>query len=299
MASSVYILIPVHNRKETTLQCLTTLQDLGALEQYSVVLVDDGSTDGTGAAVRQTFPNVHMLVGNGHMWWTGAIAAAMQYAYNMGAKHFIWLNDDCQITAKVLAGLISLCKHYPKSIVGCQGYSAYNSNQIVFGGKHKTWQGYRWLSVTKGQVAQCDLLSGNIVCIPREVVEQIGYPDTCNTPHYGGDSLYLIRAQKAGFQLWVDARYPVYDTATKTAQLYPDQWLIAEGSAWWLLELVFTPQSGLSWRVWLAINWEAYGFYGLIMFFKKYLSISVFTGLRFLPLSSRKAMYKENATSQT
>jgi GT2 family glycosyltransferase len=297
--SPVYILIPAHNRKEITLQCLTTLRDLGALKQYSVVLVDDGSTDGTEVAVRQNFPAVHLLGGDGDLWWTGAIAMAMQYAYSRGAQYLIWLNDDCQISLAVLSGLISFCEQHPKSIVGCQGYISNGSNQIAFGGKAKTWKGYRWLPIPQGTVSQCDLLSGNIVCMPRSVIDEIGYPDTHNTPHYGGDSLYLIRAQKAGFQLWIDARHAVYDVAINhNNQLYPDQWLLAEGSAWRLLELASTPQSGLSWRIWMAINWEAYGIWGLVMFLKKYLSILIITALRLLPHSIRKAMCQKISTSQ-
>jgi GT2 family glycosyltransferase len=294
MALSVYILIPAHNRKETTLQCLKNLKSLGVLEKYAVVLVDDGSIDGTGIAVLQNFPTVHVLTGNGHLWWTGAISMAMDYAYNKGAEYLIWLNDDCHIESEVFASLIALCKQYPKSISGCQGYSFCGSNQVAFGGKDKTWRGYRGLLIPQGEISQCDLLSGNVVCLPRDVIDTIGYPDIFNTPHYGGDSLYLIRARKAGFYLFVDARHSTYNTAENYSnRLYPDQWLLTEGAAWRLLELVFTPQSGLSWRIWLVINWESYGFWGLTMFFKKYFSILIITALRFLPFSIRTAIHKK------
>ena len=48
---NVYIIIPVHNRKAITLQCLNTLKNNGDLGQYHVVVVDDGSTDGTAEAI--------------------------------------------------------------------------------------------------------------------------------------------------------------------------------------------------------------------------------------------------------
>ena len=37
---NVYIIIPVHNRKAITLQCLNTLKNNGDLDQYHVVVVD-------------------------------------------------------------------------------------------------------------------------------------------------------------------------------------------------------------------------------------------------------------------
>jgi hypothetical protein len=62
---------------------------------------------------------------------------------------------------------------------------------------------------------------------------------------------------------------------------------MGKGKALDILKLVFVPQSGLSWRIWLNINWQAYGVWGIVMFCKKYLSILLITALRFLPLELR------------
>jgi hypothetical protein len=110
-------------------------------------------------------------------------------------------------------------------------------------------------------------------------------------PHYGGDSLFLIRAKKAGFPLFVDATTTVFNLPGESA-LYPTHWLLQPGDPLKLLKLVFVPQSGLSWRVWLRLNWEAYSVWGIVMFLKKYSSISLITLLRFLPLSLRQQSSK-------
>jgi hypothetical protein len=75
------------------------------------------------------------------------------------------------------------------------------------------------------------------------------------------------------------------------SKLYPQKWLVSSGKALDILKLVFVPQSGLSWRVWLKLNWEAYSVWGLVMFLKKYLSILLITGLRFLPLKFRYKLF--------
>jgi GT2 family glycosyltransferase len=287
----VYIIIPVHDRKAITLSCLKALKQYGELERYHVVIVDDGSKDGTGTAIREQYPDVEILIGNGNLWWTGAIALGMQYAYEQGAEFFIWLNDDCQFAADTLNHLVDFGRSHPDSIIGCQGFEAGSDGAIAFGGKRKTWQGYRFLQAAIGQVVSCDLLSGNIVCIPRTVVETIGYPDPQLVPHYGGDSLFLIRAKKAGFPLFVDATTTVFNLPGESA-LYPTHWLLQPGDPLKLLKLVFVPQSGLSWRVWLRLNWEAYSVWGIVMFLKKYSSILLITLLRFLPLSLRQQFSK-------
>ena len=41
---SIYIIIPVHNRKTLTLDCLENLKTNGDLQKYHVIVVDDGSS---------------------------------------------------------------------------------------------------------------------------------------------------------------------------------------------------------------------------------------------------------------
>ncbi|WP_071590770.1 glycosyltransferase family 2 protein [Synechococcus sp. PCC 7336] len=284
--SSVFILIPVHDRKITTLNCLNRLHQQ-SYSNFSIVVIDDGSTDGTLNAIRAAYPSVTVLQGDGNLWWTGAVALGMQYARDRGADFFVWLNDDCQVSPGSIDGLVEFCQSHPNAIVGCQGFEAEEPKKLVFGGKVKTWRGFRLIQPEPNQVLPCDLLSGNLVCIPRSVVEIIGYPNPQLTPHYGGDSLFLIRAKKAGFSLFLDTRTSTYNTAGE-ATLYPSDWLLCAGGPLRLLKLVFTPHSGLSWRVWWQLNWEAYSYWGLVMFVKKYSSLLAISLLRFVPLTLRK-----------
>lgn len=284
---TIALIIPVHNRKPLTLACLGNLKHTGDLERFQVLIVDDGSTDGTEEAIRSQFPEVEILKGDGNLWWTGAIAQGMKHAYERGAEYLVWLNDDCQPAPDTIRSLVQFCQEHPGAIAGAQGVERDQPEQIAFGGKVKTWKGFRFLQVSPGKVQECDLLSGNLVCLPRAVVQAIGYPDPQITPHYGGDSLFLIRAKKAGFRIFVDARYPVLNSPGES-RLYPTNWLIAEGEPLKILRMVFVPQSGLSWRVWWQLNWEAYSVWGVVMFIKKFSSILLITLLRYLPLHLRK-----------
>ncbi|MEO1510361.1 MAG: glycosyltransferase family 2 protein [Cyanobacteria bacterium J06633_23] len=288
---SVYILIPIHNRRQTTERCLRRLAEVNLLQSpYTVVVVDDGSTDGSAEMIRRQFADVVLLSGDGELWWTGAMRLGMAYAKQHGADYIVWLNDDCLVSVAAVAGLVTMCQENSAAIAGCQGYVEAQPSTLAFGGKRQTWKGFRYQSLAVGEQQPCDLLSGNLVCLPTQVIDQVGYPDVKRTPHYGGDALYLLRARKAGYQLYIDARYPVYDSSVGESRLYPADWLLAEGSPTHLLSLVFMPQSGLSWRVWFATNWEAYGLWGMVMFAKKYATILALTLLRYLPLSLRQSV---------
>lgn len=288
---SVFVIIPVHNRKNITLKCLDNLKTSGDLERYYGIVVDDGSTDGTSEAIQNLYPEVIILSGDGDLWWTGAIKKGMEYALKQGAEFIVWLNDDCQFSEGAIVNLVNCSQNYQGAVAGCQGFELNQPTQLAFGGKLKSWKGYRFINAPSGAIVPCDLLSGNLVCIPRAVITKIGFPDPNITPHYGGDSLYLIRAKKAGFSLLVDARSVVFNHPGEP-KLYPTSWLLAEGEPLRIVKLVFIPQSGLSWRVWWALNWEAYSYWGLCMFFKKYSSILLITIFRLLPIYFRRSYLK-------
>lgn len=294
--ANTYILIPVHDRRLTTMACLQRLDQSGDLAQCQVLVVDDGSTDGTTEAIQQTWPIVQVLRGDGNLWWTGAIRLAMETAIANGAEYLIWLNDDCRVEAGTIADLVQFCRENEGAITGAQGCELEAPERISFGGKVKTWKGYRFITAPLGQVMPCDMLSGNLVCIPRSVVQAIGYPNFEETPHYGGDSMYLLRAQKAGFKLFVDGRHTNYNHSGEP-RLNPTDWVMAEGDPWQILRLALNPYSGLSWQLWWRFNWEAYSLWGIVMFLKKYLSLLPIIALRLLPAAWRLRLMPHRAKS--
>lgn len=289
---NVYIIIPVHNRKAITLKCLETLENNGDLDKYYVIVVDDGSKDETSAAIKSLYPQVILLAGDGNLWWTGAIKKGMEYAYEKDAEYFIWLNDDCLVEPNTFYDLILFCETHPDSIIGCQGVDFNNHDKIYFGGKERHWMNHQLINCPKGEIVKCDLLSGNLVCIPQSVVNKVHYPDPSNVPHYGGDSSYLIRARKSGFKIFVDNRHLIFNLYGES-NISPQRWLLKDSAPFEIIQLLFNPYSLYSWRVWLEINQAEYGrTIGLASFFVYYtiyfiIPITLITIVRFLPLSLR------------
>lgn len=199
----VYVLIPVHNRRATTLACLDTLQSQGDLDRYRTVVIDDGSSDGTAEAIRSSYPAVIVLQGDGQLWWTGAIAQGMAYAYGQRADFFIWLNDDTLPLANTLPQLVHHCANAPKQIATAQCYADLQLTKPTYGGQLKSPLSIQLIATPQGQNRACDCMSGNVVCLPRSVVDDIGYPPAEHLPHCRADIVYTLTAKRAGYDLWV------------------------------------------------------------------------------------------------
>ena len=67
----VYIVIPCFNRKKLTRGCLQALENQ-TYKDFKVIVVDDGSTDGTANMITREFPETILLFGDGNLFWTGA-----------------------------------------------------------------------------------------------------------------------------------------------------------------------------------------------------------------------------------
>ena len=130
---SSFVILPVHNRKATTLKCLAQLDEQGDLNAYHIVVVDDGSTDGTSEAVLIKYPAVKLLQGSGDLWWTGAVKLGMEYALSTGANYCVWLNDDTFPEPGSIQSLIDYCDQHPQTIAAANVLDPH-TNEPSYGG---------------------------------------------------------------------------------------------------------------------------------------------------------------------
>src|SRR4051794_654183 len=105
----IYIVIPVHNRLDATRKCLASLHNQ-TYTGFRIVLVDDGSTDGTSEFVRESYPDVMVLSGDGNLWWTGAINLGIRYALAQASENYavLVINNDVEVYSDYLETLYRL-----------------------------------------------------------------------------------------------------------------------------------------------------------------------------------------------
>ena len=194
------IIIPCFNRRAITLGCLRRLKETGASAGFRVLVVDDASTDGTAEAIAQEFPEVEVLHGGGELYWTGAVELGMRHAISQGASCCVWLNDDLVVGDDSIKSIVKLALEKQAMVTGQGIIRLLDSELWYFWIIMKSKYGLKLLEPKRevsGPVA-VDTCRGNMVAIPRAVVEKIGYPDGLNIPHLAGDSDYGLRATAAG-----------------------------------------------------------------------------------------------------
>ncbi len=191
------IVIPVHNRREITLAALRRLATDAVPQWATVLVVDDGSSDGTADAIRTTHPDVEILRGDGTWWWCGAIRRGMEWALARGAKRVFWLNDDCRPPKGGLAALRDFsAQHNAVAWIDALAPGGWS-----YGGHRKTWWRVRRCTPDEEKAGSIDTFSGNCVCLPRHWIEKVGLPDDRLFPHGIGDLDYGLRLRRAGAEL--------------------------------------------------------------------------------------------------
>jgi GT2 family glycosyltransferase len=196
--------IPVHNRREITLGCLRHLRQQGVLGRLRAIVVDDGSTDGTSVAVHAEFPDTIVLPGDGGLWWTGGIALGMREAVRRGADFVFWLNDDTTPAPGAFDALLE-ASAASGGISGGVGFLPGEDAPAYGGYRRGFWRLRNGLRPGEATL-DCDALNGNLVCVPRRVIDEIGFPDAAGLPHGYGDFDYTLRASRRGIPVQLVGR---------------------------------------------------------------------------------------------
>jgi len=209
---TIATIITCHNRKEKTLNCLTSLlnQDSISEVKLDIYLVDDGSSDGTGETVKEKFPQVNILKGDGTLYWNGGMRFAFFEAMKNDYDYYFWLNDDTYLTDNALKLLLEISTNRKEKnnidVIVTGTIRDIDTGQVNYGGRvqKSKLQPLKFILLdNKTEPQPCDTFNGNVVLIPREVTKEIGNISLEYSRQHSGDIDYGLRAKYAGFESWV------------------------------------------------------------------------------------------------
>lgn len=222
----IYIVIPVFNRKEYTKAYLKSLQ-AQTNQNFKVVIVDDGSTDGTDEMLKNEFPEVDVLKGDGNLFWTAGVNMGIRHALKMGAENIMTMNNDIVVDEKLIENMLRWHKEKPEALFGALELDI-ETGKTLFGGERLDWKlgkvDYVLESLPEEDrkgIHQVTHLPGRGLFIPRAVFEKVGLFDQDRFPHYIADYDFTHTARRAGFELFVnyDAKILTYPEESGERQL--------------------------------------------------------------------------------
>lgn len=213
----VFVIIPVHNRKALTHDCLRSLENQ-TWKNFRVIVVDDGSTDGTADMLRIEFPDVIVLPGTGDLFWTAAINLGINYALSRGATHILTLNNDTVAAPDFMNAMMCWSAEKPEALLGALDIDI-KTGKPNYGGEiiDATWGTYKHLlpGLTQDQhhgLHRVSLFPGRGLMIPVKVFKTVGLFAEKALPHYMADYDFTYQAGRKGFEIYCnyDARLCTY-----------------------------------------------------------------------------------------
>ncbi len=214
---TVYCVVPVHNRLPVTQNFIEQIgqQDYPSLR---TVVVDDGSSDGTGEFLSAlSNPAIHVLHGDGSLWWGGAMNMGMKFVFDVAedTDYLLMINDDVQIDSSYVSMLVNDSVANSGAIVGSSQCDEV-SGALIGSGYVVDYRGMRFRAVQPDDAEiPVDALPGRGTLFPVGVARHCGLIHSLFT-HYFGDLEYTARAKEFGHSLVVSHRARVLIQVTPT-----------------------------------------------------------------------------------
>lgn len=208
----IHIIIPVFNRLNNTIKCLKSINNQINFNELNIIVVNDGSTDGTFEYLKKNYPKITILNGNGALYWGGAINYGVEYVLKK-SKIRDWiliLNNDIELQFNSIINLKEIAeKNKRKAVTIPLSISAKDKSTIIKSGtiiqswffnstKH-LFSGKKINELKNYFPINVDIFAGRCVLHPIELFNEVGNYDSLNFTHYGCDDEFSIRLKKYGY----------------------------------------------------------------------------------------------------
>jgi GT2 family glycosyltransferase len=215
------VIIPTYNRKNYLSRLLAQLQhQVLSNVEMSIIVVVDGSNDGTLERLESEFPEVSVIHGNGQWWWTKSINEGCKSALKNGSHAVLLMNDDTEIDARYVETLLNNAEQQPGAIIGSLNITGTKPHKIYFSGvKHIAWwkaKSFRYHYIFAPYdnhltgMHPSILLMGRGMLIPASVFEKIGFFDEKSFPQYKADLDFVLTAHENNIKTFISWDAIVY-----------------------------------------------------------------------------------------
>lgn len=218
------------NRASDTLTCLRSLQAAG-LPPDQAIVVDNGSTDDSVAALQAACPRAQLLVNDRNLGFAGGANVGLARAREMGRPYILLLNNDAEVATDALERLVAAAEEHPRAglLSPLIRYAA--DDRIWFAGSYRRrfppvafWPAYRRRRTLPATPRPIDYATGCAVLLRDAMLQEVGLFDETYFM-YWEDLDLCERARRAGWQvLLVPSAIVRHRVSASTGEESPAKW---------------------------------------------------------------------------
>lgn len=223
------IIIVNWNTKEYLLRCLGSIFKMGERMDWEVIVIDNGSQDGSGIEVKNAFPLAHLIQNEKNMGFAKAVNQGLQKA---SGRYILLLNPDTEVKPETMERLVSFMNaHSNVGIVGAQLLNPDGSKQNSianfpslttellnksllrrlfpkkFPGKEKDYP----------EPIEVDSVIGACMMVRRDILDQVGLLDE-EYFLFLEETDWCYRIKRAGWKIYHVPQAEVYHFQGKSAE---------------------------------------------------------------------------------
>ena len=227
--SDLSIIIVNWNTKKYLLDGTGLIFQKGPFDRWEVIIVDNGSQDGSGVEVKRTFPDVHLIQNDRNLGFAKAVNQGLQKA---SGKYVLLLNPDTQVKNGSIEQLVLFMEGCSDAgVAGAQLLNADGSKQNSIANfpslatelLNKSL--LRWLCPKKflgkerdySEPVEVDSVIGACMMVRREAVDQIGFMDE-DYFLFLEETDWCYRMKRAGWKVYHVPQAKVYHFQGKSAE---------------------------------------------------------------------------------
>ncbi len=233
----IAILIPVFNGLHYLKRSLPSIcKQIREIEewQFTIIITDDNSTDGTSSWLSHNYPEIVVLNGSGSLWWSGGINKGVTYALSCKDFEFVllWNHDTIcaedyfqqlirkvpEIASNTIVASKVFFQHKPDVIFNMGAF--FNPKTGV-----RTLYGYNQIDTKEyNKPISVDWTGGMGTLIPIEIFSRIGLFDEKNFPQYYGDADFFLRAKENGYKILVFSELKIWNDKSSSGLEHQESW---------------------------------------------------------------------------
>ena len=199
----IYILLPAHNRKDITAGFVRCLKAQGH-GNWHLVLIDDGSRDGTAEMVLSEVENSTVIRGKGDWWWAGSLHQGFKWLKREAVRKedvVLIMNDDTEFRPDFLEKGVAILRGHSRTLLLARSFSL-SSGDLLDAGVHTDWRRFRFEKAERPEDVNCLSTMGLFLRV-KDFLDIGGFHPRL-LPHFTSDYEFTMRAYHKGFALITD-----------------------------------------------------------------------------------------------